>query len=87
MCVILLLPGSVVIADKYTIIPEQKGETVQRDGNNVTDEYIRSCRELQVEVDEYRNRIEQEPKEDVKQFKDGLLWGTLGGIVLTILLL
>lgn len=89
MCISLLLLGSGAIADEYTVIPEQKGDVVQRDGYNVTDEYIKGCRELQVEVGEYRERIEEEPKKDAKNFKDGVFWGilgTLGSAALVLLL-
>lgn len=86
LSVSLLLPGSVATADKYSVIPEREGDIVQRDGNNVTDAYIEAVRECQIEVDLLREKVDESPGENVRDFTDGILWGSLGTVLLMLLL-
>lgn len=86
VCVIVLLTGTIATANDFTIIPENKGDIVVRDGNNVTDEFIESDLACAMELDEYRSGSKDDPIKDVKRFTDGVLWGAIGSMVLMLLL-
>ena len=86
--VMILLAGSTVSADgRYTVLPEKKGEIVQRDGNNVTDAFLMGTRDCQNELDGCREKVNEAPAEGAKDFTDGVLWGALGSLILYVLLL
>ena len=85
----LLLIGSVATADdydKYDLIPEQKGEIVQRDGYNATQDYVDAVRECQLTVEGMGADIEEAPARESKGFLSGVGLGA-GGVLLLLLLL
>jgi hypothetical protein len=84
--VTVLLVGINAIAADYTIIPEKRGEVVQRDGNNVTDAFIESDVACGIEVDDLRTKLKESPKEEARGFTMGLTWGAFGGIILMLLI-
>lgn len=88
LCVTILLLGSAGIAsgDEYDVVPVRRGDVVQTDGNLVSDTYILSVRECQIEVDKLREQVDAAPKEQSKTFMDGVLWGGAGATILLLVL-
>jgi hypothetical protein len=83
---VLLAGLNVTHAGDFTVLHEKEGDTVLRDGNNVTDEYIEAVRDCQNELDTCRDKVDEAPKEGAKDFTDGILWGSLGTVLLFLLL-
>lgn len=86
----MVLAGGLTVtanASDFTVIPESKGEVVQRDGNNVTDAFLMGTRDCQNELDGCREKVDEAPAEGAKDFTDGVLWGALGSLILYVLLL
>ena len=83
----LLLITSVGIADEFSVKPLKAGDCVLVDGNFVTDAYIEAVRKTQIANEAMSQIVKEEPKEGVKKFTDGILWGGIGGVLLTLLFL
>ena len=87
LCVSLLLIPSVGRSDEYDILPEQKGDIVQRTGYNVTDTHIKVDRVTQIERDKLREKADAAPIEENKSYIDGVTHGALVSLLLYLALL
>lgn len=87
VCAAVLLSGSsVALAGDFSVLPEERGDIVQRDGNNVTDEYVEAVRDCQNSLDICLEGADEAPAQESRSFTDGILWGAIGSLAVILLL-